>query len=145
MAQNSSICRSGWPSGFGELNPSPHSIIFTFVSVSSSPCSYLFASARVRIPLHTALTCGTEPIPHVSLHFQDPRSAALLCYRNYPKITVLMREQKPYPVWFSSRHKSCVNIALVRSLTQQMNLAYFRSTLITILFVSGKVRRLTWA
>ena len=40
--------RSGWPSGFGELNPSLPSWIFTSVFVDFSPCSYLFTSvARV--------------------------------------------------------------------------------------------------
>ena len=38
-------CRNGWPSGFGELNPSPHSWIFSSVLVDFSPCSYLFTSA----------------------------------------------------------------------------------------------------
>ena len=39
---------SGWPRGFGELNPSPHSWIFTSLSVDSSPrCSYLFTSTTV--------------------------------------------------------------------------------------------------
>ena len=34
-------CRRGWPGGFGALNSSPHSWIFTSVSVGSSPRSYL--------------------------------------------------------------------------------------------------------
>ena len=35
---------------------------------------------------------------YVTLQFRDRRDAALLCYRNRPKITFLMCEQKPYPV-----------------------------------------------
>ena len=46
-------CRSGWPRGLGELNPSPHSWIFTSVSVDSNPRSNLFTSATARIPVHT--------------------------------------------------------------------------------------------
>ena len=37
--------QSGWRKGFGELNPSPRSWIFTSVAVESSPHSYLFTSA----------------------------------------------------------------------------------------------------
>ena len=36
--------RRGWPGGFGALNSSPHSRIFTFVSEGSSPRSYFFIS-----------------------------------------------------------------------------------------------------
>ena len=36
--------RARWPRGFGALNSSPHSSIFTSVSVVSSPRSYLFTS-----------------------------------------------------------------------------------------------------
>ena len=39
----------------------------------SSPLSYLFTSATLRIPVHTALKCGTEPIRHLSLKFRDLR------------------------------------------------------------------------
>ena len=45
--------RSGWPGGFGELNPSLH-WIFTSVSVDSISLSYLFTSSTVRVPAHTA-------------------------------------------------------------------------------------------
>ena len=41
--------RRGLPRGFGALNSSPHSRIFTFVSEGSSPRSYLFISATGRI------------------------------------------------------------------------------------------------
>ena len=47
-------CRHGWPRGFGVLNSSPHSSIFTSVSVGSWPRSYLFTSAMGRIGVHTA-------------------------------------------------------------------------------------------
>ena len=43
----------GWPRGFGELNPSPHSRTFAFVLVGFSPRSYLFTSVTVRVPAHT--------------------------------------------------------------------------------------------
>ena len=40
--------RCGWPKGFGALNSSPHSRIFTSVSVSFRPRPYLFTSATGR-------------------------------------------------------------------------------------------------
>ena len=46
------------------------------------------------------------PIRYVNLRFRDRRGADSLRYRNRAKITVLMCEQKPYPVWFSCRRKS---------------------------------------
>jgi len=97
-------CRSGWPRGFGELNPSPHSSIFTSVSVDSSPRSYLFTS-MVQIHVQTAPKCCTEPLRYVTLHLRDRRGAASPRYRNPAKITVLMGEKKPYPVWFSCMRK----------------------------------------
>ena len=87
-------CRSGWPRGFGELNPRPHSSIFTSVSVDSSPHSHLFTS-MVQIRVQTAPKCCTEPLRYVTLHFRDRRGAASLRYRNRAQITVLC-EQKPY-------------------------------------------------
>ena len=43
--------RSGWPRGFGELNPSPHSWIFTSVSVDSSPRSQSLLPLRSEFPI----------------------------------------------------------------------------------------------
>ena len=65
---------SSWPRGFGALNSSSHSWIFTSTSVGSSPLSYLFTSATLRIPVHTTSKCGTEPIRYVSLNFRDLRN-----------------------------------------------------------------------
>ena len=45
-------------------------------------------------------------IPYVTLHFRDWCVAALLYYGNRADVTVLVCEQKPYPVWFSCRRKS---------------------------------------
>ena len=98
-------CRSGWPRGFGKLNPSPHSSIFTSVSVDSSPRSDLFTS-MVQIQVQTAPNCCTEPLRYVTLLFRDRRGAASLRYKKRAKITVVMCEQKPYPVWFSCMRKS---------------------------------------
>ena len=52
--------RSGWPGGFGELNSSLHSGIFTSVSVDSISLSYLSTSSTVRVPVHTATKLGTK-------------------------------------------------------------------------------------
>ena len=49
---------------------------------------------------------GWTPIRYVTLHLRDQRGAAVLRYWNRTEITVLMREQKPYPEWFSCRRKS---------------------------------------
>ena len=46
------------------------------------------------------------PIEYVTFHFRDRCVAASLRYRNRAEITVLMSEQKPYPVWFPCRRKS---------------------------------------
>ena len=43
---------------------------------------------------------------YVTLLFKDLRGAASLCYRNCAENTVLICEQKPYPVWFSYRLKT---------------------------------------
>ena len=89
-------CRRGWPRGFGALNSSPHSRIFTFVSEGSSPRSYLFISATGRIGVHTAPKCGTKPLRYVMLHFRDRRGAPSLRHRNRAAMNVLTCEQKPY-------------------------------------------------
>ena len=52
----------------------------------------------------TTLWCDTEPIRYATLHFRDLRRAASL--RNRAEITVLICEQKLYPVEFSCRRKS---------------------------------------
>ena len=102
----SNILCDYWPRGFGEMNLSPHSWIFTSFSVDFGPSSYLFTSATVRIPVHAALECGTESIWYVTRHFRDQHVAASVRYRNRAEITVLICEQKPYPTWFSCRRKS---------------------------------------
>ena len=43
------------------------------------------------------------PILYVTLHLRDRIGAASLRYRNRAEITVLMWEQKPYPVWTDGR------------------------------------------
>ena len=83
-------CRSGWPRGFVELNPgSPHAEYLP-VSIRSSPLLYFFTSATVRIPVRAKCALG----------------AASLCHRNRDEITVLVCEEKPYPVRFSRLRKS---------------------------------------
>ena len=41
-----------------------------------------------------------------AIHFRDRRYAASLRHRNRAEITVVMREQKLYPVWFTRLRKS---------------------------------------
>ena len=91
--------------GFGSLNSSPHSWIFTSVSVGSSPRCYLFTSATGRIGVHTAPKCDTKPIRYMTLHFPDRLGTTSLRHRSLTVNTVLVCEQKPYLVWFSWRRK----------------------------------------
>ena len=93
--------RNGWPRGFGELNPSTHSWIFTSVPVDCSHRPYLLTSATVRIPVHITPICVTEPIWYMTLHFQDQHGVASLRHRDSTEITVLMCEQESHPVLFS--------------------------------------------
>ena len=82
-------CRIGWPRGFGELNPSPHSWIFTSVSADSSPRSYIFTFATVETCSHyTKLWLRAYPICNPPLQRSARRSFALLQksrqnYRSY--------------------------------------------------------------
>lgn len=54
--------------------------------------------------------------PRCDSHFRDRRGVASLRYRNRAEITVLVCEEKPYPVWFSCWHKS-YPVQCERSLT----------------------------
>ena len=64
-------CQSGWPSGFGALNPSPHSLIFTSTLADSRPRSYSFTVSLVHHKQwnQNLFQCAT-------IHFQDRRGAA---------------------------------------------------------------------
>ena len=55
------------------------------------------------------------PIRYVTLHFRDRRGVASLRYSNRAEITVLMCEQKPYPVWFQPRSQGSLLPALRRA------------------------------
>ena len=77
--------------------------IFTSVSVGSSPRSYLFTSAKVRMVFTPKY--DTKPVRYVTL-LRDRRGAVSLRHRNRAEITVLVCEQKTYPVWLSWRRKS---------------------------------------
>ena len=72
-------CRRGWPRRFGALNSSPHSRVFTFASVGSSPRSLITTCALARIGVHT------KRVRYVTLHF--------LRHRNRAQVTVLVCEQ----------------------------------------------------
>ena len=87
-------CRRAWPRGFGELNPSPHFWIFTFVSVGSSPRSYLFTSATGRIGVWRKI--------HSICNAPRSRSArrSFAPSQKSRRHTVFVCERKPFPVWF---------------------------------------------
>ena len=93
-----------------ELNLSSHSSIFTSVSVDSSPRSYLFIFATVRIPVQTEPKCGTKPMRYVTFDFRDERGAASLRCRSLVEIKC---EQTPYPVWFRAGARAIRHIVNV--------------------------------
>ena len=64
------LSQHGWLRGFGTLNYSPCSWIFTFVSVVSSPLSYLFSSttSRILVSVHITPLYGTKPILKSAQH-----------------------------------------------------------------------------
>ena len=112
-------CLSGWPREFGALNTSPHSWIFTSVSVASSLRSYLFTSATVRIGVPIAPKYGTKPTRYVTLHFRDQRSAASLRHRHRAEITSLCVNRSPI------RYDFC---ASERAIQYSANIAYTVTT-----------------
>ena len=64
--------RHSWPRGFGALDCSLHSLIFTSVSVGLvlAP-TYLLRGRAEWIIVHTVRKYGTKPIRYVTLHFRD--------------------------------------------------------------------------
>ena len=62
------LCRNSWLRGFGALNYIPCSWIFTFVSVASSPRSYLYSSATSKKDVHIAPMYGKKPISRSARH-----------------------------------------------------------------------------
>ena len=64
-------------------------------------------SGMVFVPTQKLSGIIWTPIRNVTLHFRDRRSTASHRYRNRAEITLLMCEQKPYPVWLSRLRKSC--------------------------------------
>ena len=103
---------SGWPRGFYQLNSSPHSWIFTSVSLGSNPRSYSFTSSMVR----TAMIIVAQKLVQSLwrspfIHFQARRRAASL--RFFP--TVFLCEQKPNLIWisFPGARASCYTVNIV--------------------------------
>ena len=85
--------RAGWPTGVGELNPSPLSWISTS---GSAPLLYLFTSATVLTPVHITPKSGTETIRYVTLNLRDQPGAASPPYKKRAEIAFLTCGQKPY-------------------------------------------------
>ena len=99
--------QSCWPRGLGELNPIPISRIFFSVSVDSSPRSHLFTP--VILPWQSEhLSVHTAPKwwHWIYLICDVPLLRSVLRSSIRAVITVLMCEQRPYPVWFSRLRKS---------------------------------------
>ena len=93
---------------------------FATTAAGSRILSRLFTSATGRIGVHTAPKCDIKPIRYVTLRLRDRLGAASLRHRSLTATTVLLCEQKPYPVWFSWRRKLCpvqCGLALSRAVT----------------------------
>ena len=105
--------RRGWPRGYGTLNSSSHSYIFTSVSVGSRPRSNLSTSAMGRVGVYNVPNNSTKSVRYVTLHFRDRRCAVSLRHRNHAATTVLVCKQKPYPVCGAKAIRNKVNNALM--------------------------------
>ena len=105
--------RSGYPTGFGELNPNPHALL------EYSPPSWW---VQVLCPLHSLplrleylFTPPCPPPPtksdknlsiRVTIHFLDRvEHLPALSHRNRSEITVRLCKQRPYRILFSCRRK----------------------------------------
>ena len=70
------------------------SLYYTFASLPSGSCSYLFASLLFEylFTLHQSVArlCGTKPIRYVTLHFRGWHSAVSLCFGNCAEIISLL-------------------------------------------------------
>ena len=76
-------------------------LIFTSVSVDSSPRSYLSTSATVRIPVHTATRSGKNLSGmYWRIHFQIVASHLRSVTEISPKSPFYKCEKKPHPAWF---------------------------------------------
>ena len=83
---------------------SQSSLLKIYCLLSGFQSSILFI--HFRYAPNTFSHC-TKVWHYMTPHFRDQRlSASLSRYRNRAEITVPMREQKPYLVWFSCRRKS---------------------------------------
>ena len=73
-------------------------------------CVHLFACSIETFSSFAIFVQGFRcvTIRYVTIHFQARRSAGSLLYRICAEITVLVFEQKPYAVWFSSRGSSYI-------------------------------------
>jgi len=87
-------CQSSWLTGFGSLNPDPHSWIFIYLLTSWWVLVVFPTYSRLLWPkylLTQTLKCGAKPmgIRYVMLSTFET-STALLCYRNHAEMTILM-------------------------------------------------------
>ena len=86
--------------GLVKLIPVPYTWIFTSVSVDSSPLSYLFTLAKVRIPaLYRTI------VWHRSYSICRRSTFVIDRAQLRAEIPVGVCELKPYPVWLSYRRK----------------------------------------
>ena len=93
---------------YSPFTPLNRILYFGFVSVVSSPCSYLFTSASVKIPFHAAPKCDTLNLTDMWRSTFEISSVQLRSVTEVaPKSPFLrMCEQNPHPVWFSCRPNS---------------------------------------
>ena len=71
--------------------------IFTLYIPDTFSCQHVKISGIYVIRRNTYRICGS-PLWRAA-------RCSFACYRNRDEITILVCEQKPYPLWFSCRHK----------------------------------------
>ena len=100
--------------------------------------TYYFSDKLTRRSLCAKVWHKTYPIC-VTLHFRDWLGAASLRHRKRAAKTVLLCEQKPFPVWFSRRRKS-YPVKCEHILSYDMSSSMLSINLLCIYILSGTVR-----
>ena len=100
----------GWPRGFGALISSPHSWIFTSVSVGSRSRSYLFTSVTGQIGVHTVPKYGAKPIRFVMLLFRVGAAQLHFVRETASQLSFLRVNRSP--IRYDFRSGACITIEI---------------------------------
>ena len=94
-------CRSGWPRGFGELNPSSHSWIFT--SVSPQVAQRLSVIAPINsLPLWTKYRSPVQNLSDMRRSTFVIGAAQLRSVTEFPPKSPFLRVNRS-PIWYNFR------------------------------------------